>query len=118
MNNVVKIRNLEFQANHGATAGERRSARRFQVDVDLTFDMRRAMESDRLGDTINYKDVCELIVEIGTSKPYKLLERVAGAMLTAIAQKWPNTTVELELRKLHPPCPGTPDYTAVRVRSE
>ena len=114
---IVKIRNLEFQANHGATAGERRSARRFQVDVDLTFEMGRALESDRLADTINYKDVCELVVEIGTSKPYKLLERVAGAMISAIIHQWPNTTVELELRKLHPPCPGNPDYTAVRVRS-
>jgi dihydroneopterin aldolase len=114
---VVKIRNLEFQANHGATAGERRSARRFQVDVDLTFDMTRAAESDRLGDTVNYKDVCELVVEIGTSRPYKLLERVAGAMLAAIAARWPATGIELELRKLHPPCPGNPDYTAVRVRN-
>jgi dihydroneopterin aldolase len=114
---VVKIRNLEFQANHGATAGERRSARRFQVDVDLTFNMGRALESDRLAETINYKDVCELVVEIGTSRPYKLLERVAGAMLTAIAERWPQATVELELRKLHPPCPGNPDYTAVRVRN-
>jgi 7,8-dihydroneopterin aldolase/epimerase/oxygenase len=114
---IVKIRNLEFQANHGATAGERRSARRFQVDVDLTFDMTRALQSDRLADTINYKDVCELVVEIGTSRPYKLLEHVAGAMLAAIAERWPTASVELELRKLHPPCPGNPDYTAVRVRN-
>ena len=114
---VVKIRNVEFQANHGATAGERRSARRFQVDVDMTFDMGRALESDRLADTVNYKDVCELVVEIGTSRPYKLLERVAGAMLAAIAARWPTASVELELRKLHPPCPGNPDYTAVRVRN-
>ncbi len=114
---VVKIRNIEFQANHGATAGERRSARRFQVDVDLTFDMGRALESDRLSDTINYKDVCEMVVEIGSSRPYKLLERVAGAMLTAITARWPQAVVELELRKLHPPCPGNPDFTAVRVRN-
>ena len=119
MNNsgVVKIRNVEFQGNHGATAGERRSARRFQVDVDLVFAMSRAMETDRLADTINYKDVCELIVEIGTSKPYRLLEALAGAMLIAIRERWPQVTVELELRKLHPPCPGNPDFTAVRVRS-
>jgi dihydroneopterin aldolase len=114
---TVKIRNLEFQGNHGATAGERRSARRFQVDIDLTFDVGRPLESDRLADTINYKDVCELIVEIGTSRPYKLLERVAGAMMAAVIERWPQATVELELRKLHPPCPGNPDYTAVRVRS-
>lgn len=114
---VVKIRNIEFQGNHGATAGERRSARRFQVDVDLTLSMARAMETDRLVDTVNYKDVCELIVEIGSSRPYRLLEALAGAMLGGIRERWPSATVELELRKLHPPCPGNPDHTAVRIRS-
>jgi dihydroneopterin aldolase len=114
---TVKIRNIEFQGNHGATAGERRSARRFQVDVDLAFDIKRAMESDRLADTINYKDVCEIVVEIGTSGPHRLLESLARAMLSAIRERWPQASVELELRKLHPPCPGNPDYTAVRVQS-
>jgi dihydroneopterin aldolase len=114
---VVKIRNIEFQGNHGASADERRSARRFQVDVDLTFSMDRAAETDRLADTINYKDVCELVVELGTHKAYRLLEALAGAMLTAIRTRWPSAAVELELRKLHPPCPGNPDYTAVRVSS-
>ena len=28
---------------------------------------------------------------------------------------WPQATITIELRKLHPPCPGNPDYTAVRL---
>jgi dihydroneopterin aldolase len=117
MNGVVRVRNLEFQGNHGASAAERRSTRRFQVDVDLTFAMGRAVESDRLADTVNYRDVCALVVEIGESKPHKLLERLAAAMLRAIEQRWPQARVEIELRKLHPPCPGNPDFTAVRLSS-
>jgi dihydroneopterin aldolase len=61
---TVRVRNLEFQANHGASADERRSTRRFQVDVDLTFPMTRALESDRLSDTINYADVCGMVVDL------------------------------------------------------
>ncbi len=117
MNGVVRIRNVQFQGNHGASAAERRSTRRFQVDVDLNFPVGKSIESDRLGDTVNYRDVCELVVEIGESKPYKLLERLAAAMLRAILQRWPQAHVEIELRKLHPPCPGNPDYTAVRLTS-
>lgn len=113
---TVLIRNLEFQGNHGASADERRSSRRFQVDVDLTLDVKRAAESDRLSDTINYADVCAIVVEIGESKPYRLLEKLAGSMAAAIRQRWPHTTVEIELRKLHPPCAGNPAYTAIRLR--
>ena len=115
---MIRVRNIEFQGRHGASADERRSSRRFQVDVDLTVDTRRAEESDRLADTINYYDVCALVVELGSAQPYRLLEKLAAEMVRAIREKWPQVKgVELELRKLHPACPGNPDYTAVRVNS-
>src|SRR5205823_14737792 len=115
---TVRVRNVEFQANHGASAAERRSSRRFQVDVDLTYSMARPVESDRLADAINYYDVCELVVQIGTERPYRLLEAVAAAMLRELKTRWPQARVELELRKLHPPCPGNPAFTSVRLASE
>src|SRR6476659_5574976 len=115
MTGTVRVKNVEFQGAHGWTAAERRSTRRFQVDVDLTIDIGRAAESDRLTDTINYYDVCAIIVEIGESKPYRLLEKLAYEMARAIGERWPRiTNVEIELRKLHPPCPGNPSFTAVR----
>jgi dihydroneopterin aldolase len=115
MRGTVTIKNLEFQGKHGASADERRSARRFQVDVELTWDMRRAVESDRLADTLNYHDVCAMLVEIGSSDPHRLLESLAGVMVRALRDRWPFAAVTLELRKLHPPCPGNPSYTAVRL---
>jgi dihydroneopterin aldolase len=115
---TVRVRNLEFQGSHGATAAERRSTRRFQVDVDIRYDLGRAVESDRLQDTINYFDVCALLVEIGESKAHRLLERLAGKMMEAILARWPGVEVEIEVRKLHPPCPGNPDFTAVRLASQ
>jgi 7,8-dihydroneopterin aldolase/epimerase/oxygenase len=114
---TVKIRNVEFQGKHGASADERRSSRRFQVDVDLTFPMGRATETDRLSETINYRDVCEVIVQIGEARPYRLLEALAAEMLREMRARWPQAEIAIELRKLHPPCPGNPDYTAVRLHS-
>ena len=118
MNGTVQIRNVEFQGKHGASADERRSSRRFQVDVDLVVPMARAIESDRLADTVNYRDVCELIVQIGEARPYRLLEALAAEMLREMKKRWPAAEIEIELRKLHPPCPGNPDFTSVRLRSE
>ena len=115
MNGTVQIRNVEFQGKHGASADERRSSRRFQVDVDLVIPMSRAIESDRLADTVNYRDVCELIVQIGEARPYHLLEALAAEMLRELKKRWGHAAITIELRKLHPPCPGNPDYTAVRL---
>ena len=114
----MKVRNIEFQGNHGASAAERKSPRRFQVDVDLTFDVARAVASDRLADTVNYHDVCSIVMEVGTAGSRRLIEALAGAMLAAMHARWPFASIEIELRKLHPPCPGNPDHTAVRLRTE
>jgi dihydroneopterin aldolase len=113
----VHIRNVEFQGKHGASADERRSSRRFQVDVDLQFPIERAAESDRLTDTINYRDVCEVVVQIGEARPYRLLEALAAEMLRELQKRWPQAQIVIELRKLHPPCPGNPHFTAVRLQS-
>jgi dihydroneopterin aldolase len=118
MYGTVTVKNVEFQGRHGASADERRSTRRFQVDVELTWDMSRAIDSDRLSDTINYYDVCSIIVEIGSSDPHRLLESLAGVMVRKLRERWPFAAVSLELRKLHPPCPGNPAYTAVRLSSD
>ena len=115
MRGTVSVKNLEFQANHGASAAERKSARRFQVDVDLSVPMARAMETDRLTDTVNYYDVCAMLVEIGQSGPHRLLEAIAGKMIASLRVKYPEAKISLELRKLHPPCPGNPTHTSVRI---
>ncbi len=112
---TVSVRNLEFQGAHGASAGERKSTRRFQVDVDLTFPIGRAAETDRLSDTVNYHEVCRLVVEVGQGGPYRLLEALAGTMLGVLRTHFPQAKVMLELRKLHPSCPGNPSHTSVRV---
>ncbi len=116
MTGTVRVRNLAFQGKHGASAAERRSSRRFQVDVDLTWDMSRATETDRLADTVDYYELCGMIVELGEARAYRLLEALAASMLRSIKARWPQVSVEIELRKLHPPCPGNPDFTAARIK--
>ena len=114
---VISVRSLEFQGRHGATAAERRTQRRFQVDITIHVDNCRAAVSDRLGDTVDYHAVCALVYEIGTGRTYHLLEALAFALLGAIEAGWSGAAVEVEVRKLNPPCPGNPAFTAARVRS-
>ena len=113
----ICIKNLEFQGRHGATAAERRTLRRFQVDLEMECDVARAVASDRLGDTVDYHAVCALIDEVGTSHTYHLIEALAGAILEAIAGRFPVRKCLIEVRKLNPPCPGNPAWTAVRLES-
>ena len=112
---TISVRNLEFEGRHGVYAEERASFRRFQVDIDLRGDFSDAIGSDKLADTVDYHAVSAIVDEIGRTQTFHLLEAMAGAMASAIAEKCPHAAIELEVRKLNPPCPGNPSYTAFRL---
>jgi 7,8-dihydroneopterin aldolase/epimerase/oxygenase len=111
---AVFVRGLEFEANHGYTAAERRATRRFRVNLELRVPLASASVSDRIGDTIDYRKVSEIAIGIGTRETFRLLEALAGAIARAIQQVYP-VEVLIELEKLAPPCPGVPQSCGVRL---
>ena len=113
---TLVLSQISFQARHGATPAERRSLRRFEVDVEIDAPLETAQSTDRLADTIDYRQVAEIIVGIGTGKTHHLLEALARHMIDAVASRFAGVTLRLELRKLKPPnCPGQPAHAAVRM---
>jgi dihydroneopterin aldolase len=112
---AVFVRGIEFEASHGVTAAERRSTRRFRCDVSLEWDLDKASRSDRLSDTVDYAKVSRLVVEIGTTRTFKLIEMLAGAIADGIAELYPRAAMEITLEKLAPPCAGAPAASGVRL---
>jgi dihydroneopterin aldolase len=113
---VVFVSGIEFEASHGFTAYERRNTtRRFRCSVELSTDLHESAASDRLQDTIDYRRICAIVVEIGTKQTFKLIEALAGAIVDAIQELHPSTGVTLTLEKMHPPCLGAPAASGVRL---
>ena len=113
----IKLCGITFEGRHGATAPEREVSRPFQVDVTLTCDTSSAERDDTLKDTIDYAQVGQIVVDIGTGTPRHLLEHVGRLMVDALADKFPQAAIELEIRKPNPPgCPGHADFAAVRLK--
>jgi dihydroneopterin aldolase len=113
---TLVLSRIAFEGRHGATEVERRSLRTFEVDVEIEAPLDKARASDNLDDTLDYRDVAQLIVDLGTSEPHHLLESLAGCMLDKLAARFPHVHFRIEVRKLNPPgCPGRPAYAAVRM---
>jgi dihydroneopterin aldolase len=113
---TLVLSRIGFEGRHGATAAERRGSRRFEVDIEVDAPLEAAQVSDRLADTIDYSEVADIIVSIGTGEPMRLLESIARRMLDALAERIPGAGFRIELRKLNPPsCAGHPAYSAVRM---
>ncbi|HMC95870.1 MAG TPA: dihydroneopterin aldolase [Polyangia bacterium] len=114
---TIALRRIEFDGRHGATAVERRTTRKFEVDVELDVEAAAAERSDRLADTIDYSRVAEIVVGVGAGEPQHLLEALARRMMEALRSRFPGARGwRLALRKLNPPsCPGHPAYAEVRL---
>lgn len=112
---TIVVRGISFEAKHGWTAAERKSFRTFAVDLEIRQDIARAALTDSLKDTLDYRGLCEMVVEIGTATTFRLLETLAARILDAIREQYPDAQIIVEVKKLHPPCAGHPEYTSVRL---
>jgi dihydroneopterin aldolase len=113
---TLVLAGITFEGRHGATESERRTSRTFEVDVEIDTALDKAAASDDLADTIDYREVGEIIVGLGTAQTHHLLESLAGRMLDELGARFPRAAFRLELRKLNPPgCPGHPAHAAVRM---
>lgn len=94
---------MRFHAFHGVMEQERRVGNDFEVTVEIFYSFERALYSDSLQDTVDYS-LLYAIVEREMRIPSKLLEHVAGRIITAIKKEISATIVgEISISKLHPP---------------
>jgi len=116
---TIVLRDIGFEGRHGATALERKSLRKFEVDLEVELDGDRGQRSDRLADTVDYSALAEVVVAVGVGEPHRLLESLARRMLDTLQARVPEARFRLELRKLNPPsCAGHPRFSAVRIATE
>jgi 7,8-dihydroneopterin aldolase/epimerase/oxygenase len=115
MTDSVYVTGIEFEASHGYTAAERRATRRFRCHIEITRDLTAPSRSDRIQDTVDYRALCAMAVDIGTNRTFKLLEMLAGAIADAVQEKYPDVGVTITVEKLAPPCPGAPAAAGVKI---
>jgi dihydroneopterin aldolase len=112
---LIYVRGIEFEAAHGYTAPERKVTRRFRCDIEVRRDLGAAAKSDRIQDSVDYRALCALALELGTTRTYRLLEGLAGAIADALQARFPGSAVAVTVEKLAPPCPGNPSVAGVTI---
>jgi len=111
----IELKKMIFHAYHGVTEQERIDGNIFRVDLKLFLDLSKAIESDRLEDTLNYADVYKIIKE-EMLIPSHLLEHIAGRIVRKIKLNYPDISkINLRLAKNNPPIEGEIREAAVII---
>ena len=112
---IIELEEMRFWAYHGCLESEKEKGNLFLVDFSGEMDMRAAAESDRLGDTVNYGEIYE-IVKAEMEVPSELLEHVAGRIVKAIAARFPEfVRFSVRVSKRRPPVGGPVQWSRVTL---
>ncbi len=114
----IEIRGMNFYGYHGVYEEERRLGQRLIVDVFLYLDLRKAGQSDRLADTVNYADVYEEVAKVFHGPSRKLLESLAEETAARLLQRFRIRKVSVRIMKPSPPIPGTYQHVGVEITRE
>jgi dihydroneopterin aldolase len=115
---TIELRGLVMFGHHGYLEEERRLGQRFLVD--LRADVRGdAIETDDIGDTVDYRRLAALVREVFAGPERHLLEGLAGAIADGTLERFASVErVRVRVRKpdvvLDPPV----EFAAVIVERE
>jgi len=115
---AIILKGIEFLGVHGATEEERLRHQRFAVDLTVELPLDASAASDKLADTIDYGELGELVIRIGTTARFHLLEALAAAMAAEIQSRWPAAAVTVAIRKAAPPVAFAVQSIEVRIHRE
>ncbi len=114
--NTLSIKNLILWGRHGRTGDEPHIEQPFEVSITAHLDFTRAFESDRLTDTLDYKDLQEIAETHIEYKSYALLETLAGHIADEVLQNAFVAEVMVEVVKTRPKTSGIPSVVVTKVR--
>jgi len=114
----ILVGGIKFHGYHGLTRLEREIGVRYSVDVDLACDLEAAAASDRVKDTIDYREVHHTVIEIGRGDSYRLIETLAAKIADAMLSRTKAAAVTVRVRKETPILDGIVDSVSVELSRE
>ena len=115
---TVEITGLSLYTHHGVTAAEREIGQRLLLDVRFDIGEPDALITDRVEDTVDYGEVCQVIALIAQQRSYKTLERLCAVIADRLASQFNAESVTVKAAKPEPPLPLPVEEVSVEVWRE
>ena len=109
------VEDIRFYGHHGVTPAQQEVGAWFSVDVELALDLTPAALSDDLDAGVDYGQVVQRVVAVGTGGRVHLIERLAGLLCEALLREYPARDVTVTVRKVTAPLDGVAAVPGVRM---
>tara|TARA_B100001121_G_scaffold121345_1_gene106421 strand:+ start:932 stop:1291 length:360 start_codon:yes stop_codon:yes gene_type:complete len=111
----INILNLRLAGKHGVYDFEKKKEGVFELDIFLYLNLRSALLSDNLKDSVDYSKVVKLVKKIFFENDCNLIEYLASKICEGILEKYPIQKVVVKIRKPHAPIDANLDTVEVEI---
>ena len=111
----IQLEGMVFNGRHGVTAAERARPQPFTVDVELEVNAARAGRSDRIEDTVDYRQVHAIVRQVVEGASAHLIEALADRIARLALEVPGVAAVSVRVAK-RPPSMRPLDAAAVSIR--
>jgi len=115
---TIEISGLSLFTHVGVTAAEREVGQRLLLDMRIDVGECDATITDRIEDTVDYGQVCELANLVAQQHTYKTLERLCAAIAERLLERYGMHAVWVKAAKPEPPLPLGVSEVSVEVWRE
>ena len=112
---AVEIRELSIYTHHGITEAERETGQRLEFDISFDVPDCDAVLTDRIEDTVDYGEVCNVVALAATERSYRTLERLCSVVGQRLMERFGCESVQVRAAKPEPPIPLALREVAVEV---
>ena len=111
----IILKGIQFHGYHGVAEAERQLGQKYEVDLELMADLSTAGKTDDLTHTVDYVEVVQLVIDIGTRQSFQLFEALAEKIANAILAQFQIEEVRITVKKLSPPIEPRLTYAGVEI---
>lgn len=114
----IEIQGLSLYTHHGVSDAEQEIGQRLEIDVRFDVPDCDAVLTDRIEDTVDYGEVCDIVTLAATERSYRTLERLAKVIGERVVERFGCEQVTVRAAKPEPPLPLAIEQVAVEVVHE
>jgi dihydroneopterin aldolase len=111
----IDLRGLSIYTHHGVSDAEQEIGQRLEFDISFDVPDCDAVLTDRLEDTVDYAQVCDIVALAATERSYRTLERLCHVVGERLMERFGCDSVRVRAAKPEPPLPLALVEIAVEV---
>ena len=99
MKDIIYIKDLRVQTIIGIFGWEREVRQEVSIDLEMTFDCKRASKTDSIEDTIDYKEISKGIIKFVEESEFQLQETLAEGIAALLKNEFKINSLKLRVSK-------------------